>query len=110
MSDRDRSVPGDDPARRPGYDGFILEPEESEVVDALGEVRLDDDVSRNHGTRNVGVVGAVVAVRLCLRDRTDSGYIRSTGYRVRAQNVVDRTKGVLRAHEIRKGLVQEVHP
>src|SRR6266849_4851960 len=87
LSDRDRGVPGHDPACRPGHDGFILEPQESEVVDALGEVWLDDDVTWNHGTRNVSVVGAVVAVRLYLRDRTDASYIRSAGYRVRAQNV-----------------------
>ena len=103
-------VPGHHPARRPGHDGFILEPEESEVVDALGEIRLDDDVPRNHGTRYVSVVGTVVTVRLQLRDGTDSSYIRSAGYRVRAQNVVDGTKCIFRAHEIRKRLVQEVHP
>src|ERR1035437_6503873 len=89
FSDRVRSVAGHDPACRPGHDGFILEPEESEVVDALWKIRLDDDVSRNHGTRNVSVVGAVVAVRLRLRDRTDASYIRGAGYWVRAENVIN---------------------
>src|SRR5205085_10773992 len=84
FNDRLRSVAGHDPACRSGHDGFILEPQESEVVDALRKIRLDDDVSRNHGARDVSVVGTVVAVRLCLRDRTDAGYIRGAGYRVRA--------------------------
>src|SRR6185437_4781137 len=66
LNDRLRCVARHHPARRPRHDGFILEPEESEVVDALGKIRLDDDVSRNHGSWNVGVVGAIVAVRLCL--------------------------------------------
>src|ERR1039458_5833220 len=110
LSDRVRSVAGHDPACRPGHDGFILEPEESEVVDALWKIRLDDDVSRNHGTRNVSVVGAVVAVRLRFRDRTDASYIGSAGYRVRAENVIDGAKCVIGAHKIRKRLVQKVHP
>ena len=88
----------------------MLEPEESEVVDALREVRLDDDVSRNHGARDVGIVGAVVAVRRRLRDRTDPGYVGSAGDRVRAEDVIDGTKCVFRAHKIRKRPVQEVHP
>ena len=92
-----------------GYDGFILKPQEPEVIDALRKIRLDDDVSRNHGTRDISIVGAIVAVRLRLRDRTDSGYIRSAGYRVRAENVVDGAKCVFGAHEIRKRSVQEIH-
>ena len=110
LSDRDGGVAGDDPTRGPGHDGFILEPEESEVVDALGEVRLDDDVSGNHGTRNVSVVGAVVAVRLCLRDRTDASDVRGAGYWVRAQDVIHGTKGIFRAYEVWERFVQEVHP
>ena len=78
LSDRVRSVAGHDPACRPGDDGFILKPEESEVVDALWKIRLDDDVSRNHGGRDVSVIGAVVVVRLRLRDRTDArGFYRT---------------------------------
>ena len=53
LNDRVRGVAGHDPACRPGYDGFVLEPEESVVVDALRKIRLDDDVSRNHRARNV---------------------------------------------------------
>src|SRR4051794_26689914 len=62
LNDRVRSVAGHHPACRPGHHGFILKPEESEVVDALRKIRLDDDVSRNHGAWNVSVVSAVVAV------------------------------------------------
>ena len=40
LNDRGRSVAGHDPACRPGYDGFILEPEESEVIDALRKIGL----------------------------------------------------------------------
>src|SRR5947207_3989189 len=87
LNDRFRSVAGHDPACRPGHNGFILKPQESEVIDALRKIRLDDDVSRNDGTRDVSIVGAIVAVRLRLRDCTDSSYIRSTRYRVRAENV-----------------------
>src|SRR5436305_8900539 len=82
LNDRLRSVAGHDPACRSGYNGFILKPQESEVVDALRKIRLDDDVSRNHRTWDISIVGASVAVRHRLRDRTDSSYIRSTGYRV----------------------------
>jgi len=109
LSNRVRSDAGHDPACRPGNDGFILEPEESEVVDALRKIRLDDDVSGNHGARNVSVVGAVVAVRLRLRDRTDASYIRSAGYRMRAENVIYGAKCIFGAHKIRKRLMQEVH-
>jgi hypothetical protein len=109
LNDRVRSVSGHDPACRPGHDGFILKPQESEVVDALWEIRLDDEVSRNHGTWDVSIVGAIVAVRHRLRDRTDSSYIRSARYRVRAENVVGSAKCVLGAHEIRKRLVQEIY-
>src|SRR5204863_519332 len=49
LNDGTRSVAGHDPACRPGHDGFILKPKESKVVDALRKIRLDDDVSRNHG-------------------------------------------------------------
>src|SRR5215472_3507805 len=108
-NDRVRSVAGHDPACRPGHNGFILKPQESKVVDALRKVRLDNDVSRNHGTRNVSIVGAIVAVRLRLRDRADSSYIRGARYRVRTENVVDRAKCVFGAHQIRKCLVEEIH-
>src|ERR1017187_7487077 len=110
LSDRVRSVARHDPACRPSHHGFILEPKESEVVDTLRKIRLDDDVSRNHGARNVSVVGAVVAVRLHLRDRPDASYIRSAGYRVRAENVIDGAKCIFGAHKIWKRLVEEVHP
>src|SRR5581483_3861349 len=109
LNDGVRSVAGHDPARRSGHDGFILKPQESEVVDALRKIRLDDDVSRNHGARDVRVVGAIVAVRLRFRYRADSSYIRSAGDRVRAENVVDRAKCVFGANEIRKRLMQEIH-
>src|ERR1700733_3499232 len=109
LNDRVRRVASHDPACRPGHDSFILKPEESEVIDTLRKIRLDDDVSRNHGTRDVGIVGAIVAVRLRFRDRTDSSYIRSARYRVRAQNVVDGTKCVFGTHEIWQRLVQEIH-
>src|SRR3954449_2723821 len=98
LDDPVRGVAGHNPACRPGHDGFILKPQESEVVDALRKIRLNDDVSRNHGTRNVSIVGAIVAVRHRLRNRTDSSYIRSAGYRVRAENVVDGAKCVFAAH------------
>ncbi len=39
LGDRVRSVSGHDPACRPGHNGFILEPEESKVVDALRKIR-----------------------------------------------------------------------
>src|SRR3954469_6802136 len=97
LDDRVRGVAGHNPACRPGHHGFILKPEESEVVDALRKIRLDDDVSRNHGAWNVSVVSAVVAVRLRLRDRTDASYIRSAGDRVRAENVIDGAKCVFGA-------------
>src|SRR5437868_10184547 len=90
--DCDCSIPSHDPTCRPGHDGLILKPEESEVVDALGEVRFDDDVSGNHSARDVSIVGAIVTVCLGLRDRTDASDIRGAGYRVRAENVVDGTK------------------
>src|SRR5579884_3914239 len=64
--DRVGRITGHYPARRSGHHGFILKPEKPEVVDALRKVRLDDDVSRNHSARNVGVVRAVVAVGLRL--------------------------------------------
>src|SRR5947209_14269051 len=108
--DRVGGVAGDDPTCRPGDYGFMLEPEESEVVDALGEVRLDDDVARNHCARNVRVVGAVVAICPRCRDRTDAGYVGSAGYRVRSEDVIDRAESVFGAYKIRKGLVQEIHP
>src|SRR5664279_253062 len=92
LNDRVRSVAGHDPTCRPGHDGFMLEPEESEVVDALREVRLDDDVSRNHGARNVRIVGAVVAVCRRLRDRTDPSYIRSAGWPQASVQARPRTK------------------
>src|SRR5690348_7784250 len=110
LSHRVRSVAGHDPACRPGHDGFILEPEESEVVDAFRKIWLDDDVSGNQGARNVRVVCTVVAVRLRFRDRTDASYIRSAGYRVRAEDVINGAKRIFGAHKIRKGLMQEVHP
>src|SRR5437868_14296753 len=88
FNDRLRSVSGHDPACRSGHDGFILKPQESEVVDALRKIRLDDDVSRNHGAGDVSIVRAIVAVRHGLRDRTDASYIRSAGYRVRAEDVI----------------------
>src|ERR1700691_375759 len=72
LSDRVRSIAGHDPACRLGNDGFILEPEKSEVVNALRKIWLDDDVPGNDGARNISVVCAVVAVRLRLRDRTDA--------------------------------------
>ena len=53
LSDRIRSVAGQDPACRPGDDGFILEPEESEIVDALRKIRLDDDVRSRLRPRRV---------------------------------------------------------
>src|SRR3954451_2206657 len=100
LDDRVRGVAGHNPACRPGHDGFILKPQESEVVDALRKIRLDDDVSRNHGARDVRIVGTIVTVRHRLRDRTDASYIRSARYRVRAENVVDGAKCVFGAHEI----------
>src|SRR5579884_1744097 len=103
------SIAGHDPACRSGHNGFILKPKESEVVDALWKIRFDDDVSRNHSTRNVRVIRAVVAVRHGFRDCTDSGDIRSAGYRVRSENVIDGAKCVLRADEIGKRLVQKIH-
>src|SRR5579863_7709285 len=69
---RVRCVARDYPACRSGYDGLILKPEKSKVVDAFREIGLDDDVSRNHSAGNVGVVTPVVAVGLGLRDRTDA--------------------------------------
>jgi hypothetical protein len=86
LSDRIRSVTGHDLACRPGHDGFVLEPQESEVIDALRKIWLDDDISRNHGARDVSIVGAIVAVRHRLRDRTNSSYIRSAGYGMRAES------------------------
>jgi hypothetical protein len=62
LDDRLRSVSGCDPACRAGHDRLILKPQESEVVDALGKIRLNNDVSRNHRTRDVSIVGAIVAV------------------------------------------------
>src|SRR5262249_23331325 len=109
LNDSLRSVASHDPACRACNDGFILEPQESEVVDALRKIRFYDDVSGNHGTRNVGVVGAIVAVRFHLRDGTDSRDIRTARYRVRAESVVDGAKRVFGAHEIGKRLVQEIH-
>jgi hypothetical protein len=41
LSDRVRGVAGHDPACGPSDDGFILEPEQSEVVDAQWKLRLD---------------------------------------------------------------------
>src|SRR5689334_7621622 len=102
LGDPVRGVAGYDPACRPSYHGFIFEPEESEVVDALRKIRRDDDVSRNDGAWNVSVVGAVVAVGLRFRDRAHASYIRSAGYGVRAQNVIDGAKGVFGAHKIWK--------
>src|ERR1035437_6731301 len=108
--DRVRSVACADPVCRPGNDGFIFEPKKSEVVDALRKVRLDDDVSRDHRTRNVGVVGSIVAIGLRLRNRTDASYIRSAGDRMRAEDVIDGAKCIFGAYKVRKCLVQEVHP
>ena len=87
--DRARSVAGHDPVCRTGNYGFILKPKKSEVVDAFRKVRLDDDVSRDHRTRDVRIVGPVVAVGFCLRNRTDAGYIRRAGDRVSTEDVID---------------------
>src|SRR6202008_1608023 len=83
---------------------------EPEVIDALRKIRLDNDISRNHSARNVRIVRAIVAVDLRLRHRSHSSDIRSAGYRVCPKDVVDRTKSVFGADQIRKSLVQELHP
>ena len=75
VNDRVRGVACHDPTSGACHDRLILEPEESEVVDTLRKVRLDYDVSRNHSAWNVRVVGAVVAVRLRLRDGAYSSYV-----------------------------------
>src|SRR6185437_2463308 len=62
-----------------------------------------------YGARNIRVVGAVVAVRLRLRDRTDASHIRSAGYGMRAEDVIDGAKCVFGADKIGKRPVQEVH-
>src|SRR4051812_4133009 len=110
LDDRLRSVAGHYPACRAGHDGFILKPQESEIVYALRKIGLDDDVSRNHRTRDIRIVGPIVAVRHRLWDRADSSYIRSAGYRVRAENVFDGAKCEMGPHEIRKSFVQKIHP
>src|ERR1035438_5807297 len=95
---------------------FIFEtvptPATYDVLDTGCVPRLSfrsDDVSRNHCAWNVRVVGAIIAVRLHLRDRTHASHIRCARYRVRAENVIDGTERIFGAHKIRKRLVQKVH-